>query len=113
MPSALARMISALPLTVAVAVLRRLLALLAVGVVPPLFPYLPPLLLVEVVFWGVLVLAVEELDPEVLPQAAKRTTSAAAASTPKEERARERVRKRLPCIVFFPFACAENTHENE
>jgi uncharacterized protein YjeT (DUF2065 family) len=88
-----------------------LLALLAVGVVPPPFPYLPPLLLVEVAFWGVLVLAVEELDPEVLPQAAKRTTSAAAASTPKQERARERVTKRLPCIVFFPFACAENTHD--
>src|SRR6266576_3991186 len=104
-------MVSDLPLTVAVTVLSRLLALLAVGVVPP--PYLPPLLLVEGVLWGVLVLAVEELDPEVLPQAAKRTTSAAAASTPKQERARERVTKRLPCIVFFPFACAENTHENE
>src|SRR5437763_1479593 len=96
-------MVSDLPLTVAVAVLSRLLA---VGVVPPPFPYLPPPLLVGVVFWGVLVLAVEELDPEVLPQAAKRTTSAAAASTPKQERARERVRKRLPCIVFYPFACA-------
>ena len=97
-------MVSDLPLTVAVAVLSRLLALLAVGVVPPPFPYLPPPLLVGVVFWGVL--AVEELDPEVLSQAAKRTTSAAAASTPKQERARERVRKRLPCIVFYPFACA-------
>jgi len=99
-------MLSDLPLTVAVAVMSILLALLAVGVVPPPLPYLPPLLLVEVVFWGVLLLAVEELDPEVLPQAAKRTTSATAASTPKQERARERVRKRLPCIVFYPFACA-------
>src|SRR5947207_15937507 len=103
-------MVSDLPLTVAVAVLSRLLA---VGVVPPPFPYLPPPLLVGVVFWGVLVLAVEELDPDVLPQAAKRTTSAVDASTPQQKRERERARKRLQCIVFVPCACAENECNDE
>jgi hypothetical protein len=107
-------MVSDLPLTVAVAVLSILPPLLVVGVVPPPFPYLPPLLLVGVVFCEVLV--VEELEPEllpVLPQAAKRSMSVTATSTPGQVRDREWERKSLLCMVFFSFACAENPNENE
>ena len=75
MPWALVRMVSDLPLTVAVDVLMRLLELLAVGVV---LPYLPYPVLVGVVFWALVAVGVVPAvpEPELLPQAAKSRTSA-------------------------------------
>jgi hypothetical protein len=82
----------------------RLVVLLVVGVVPPPLPYLPPPLLL------LLLVGVVAVDPELpvllallLPQAAKRMTSAAAIRTLHQARHKPFEMKRLRCImIYFP-----------
>src|SRR6266849_5616400 len=99
-------MLSDVPLTVTVAVLMTLPEVLAVGVVPPPLPYLPPppLLLLVV---GVVPPAVEAVpDPlVVLPQAATRRTSVANTKRLHQVRYLAREVKRVLCIMFSSFAC--------
>jgi hypothetical protein len=121
MPWALVRAVSDLPFSVMVAVLMRLPELLAVGVVPPPVPYLPPpypLPLLPLVW---VVPPDGEVVPDslvLLPQAARMTTSVANISILHQVRPLACEVKRVLRIMFSSFASGETSsggtfNENE
>jgi hypothetical protein len=95
----LVRIVTELPLTVAVAALMTLPEVLAVGVVPPPRPYLPPLPLL------LLVVGVVPDPLVVLPQAATMMTSVANTRRLLQVRNLARELKKVLCIMFSSFAC--------
>jgi hypothetical protein len=103
----LVRIVTEVPLTVAVAVLMTLPVLLVVGVVPPplLVGVVPP---VEGVVPEPLVLL-----PVLLPQAATRTMSVANTKRLNQVRILTCEVKRLLCIMFSFFASGDTYNENE
>jgi hypothetical protein len=106
----LARIVTDLPFTVAVAVFMRLPLLLAVGVFPPPLPYLPGL------YPLALLVGVVPPDPELLvllPQAAKSMTSVATMRTQYHPWLEPFEMKRLRRIMVSSLASGDNCNENE
>src|SRR5713101_4812027 len=88
--------------------------LLAVGVVPPPLPYLPPPLLVGVVPPVVAVVPDPLVVlPVLLPQAATRTTSNPNARILHQVRILTCEVKRVLCMMFSSFSCGDICIENK
>jgi hypothetical protein len=114
MPWELVRTLLDVPLTVTVAVLMTLPEVLAVGVVTPPWPYLPPLPLLLLVVGVVPPVVYVVPDPVVVPpQAAKRVTSVANTRILHLERNRAHELKKGVYMLFASFASRNVSKKNE
>jgi hypothetical protein len=110
----LVRILLEVPLTVTVAVLMTVPDVLAVGVVPPPWPYLPPPPLLLLLVVGVVPPVVEAVpDPLVVPpQAAKRKMSAAKTRRLHQVRNLARETKRGVSMLFTSFVSRTFSKKN-